>query len=598
MYKGKGDTNDPSNYRGITLLSCIGKIFTSLISKRIHKYVEDFQLLGEEQAGFRPNHSTIDHIFVLYALINIYTKKTKKKLYCTFIDYAKAFDTVPRMHLWSKLLGTQINGKVLNVIKKMYDSAKSYIRHNNTSSGTFRCELGVRQGEHLSPLLFALYLNDLENFLSKAYNGLQLTCDLIQEFNQTDDLVTYLKLFVILYADDTVVLAEDAQELQAALNGMYHYCQLWKLHINISKTKTIVFGSRKSTKNVNKPTFRLGDKEIDMVDDYTYLGVLFRKNGSMTPGIKKLKDQASRAMYSLLGKSRKLGLDIDIQVQLFDCLIIPIVTYGSEVWGCQNFNIIEQLHLQFCKTILRVNRSTTNCMVYGELGRVPLSYNVEIKMLNFWYRLAWSEHNNKLSCIMYRVLYNMDSKLVYHCEWIKKIKEILTKSNLYDMLWNQQGSNTYTYVAFKNIAKKNLKAYYADQWRENVENSSKCFFYKEYKTELAMEKYLMSLNYNSRTYLTKLRVSNHKLPIELGRHQDVAKIDRICTFCNKYDIGDEYHYMFICKKFDDIRNKQLPKNCLKCPSVQKYCDLMKSNNNKLLQKLSSMAKLIIKSFEN
>ena len=153
------------------MLSCLCKLFTSLISKRLGTYIEHFGMLESEQAGFRKNYSTVDHLFVLYTLINIYVTKEKKKLYCTFVDYSKAFDNVSRIHLWSKLLSQNINGKILDVVKNMYNNAKSYIRNNNTNGEMFNCGIGVRQGENLSPLLFALYLNDLQEFLSHAYNG-------------------------------------------------------------------------------------------------------------------------------------------------------------------------------------------------------------------------------------------------------------------------------------------------------------------------------------------------------------------------------------------------------------------------------------------
>jgi hypothetical protein len=283
IYKKKGDLKDPSNYRGITLLSCLGKVFTSLISSRLSSFVENFELLGEEQARFRKNHSTADHIFVLYALINIYVKKEKKKLFCTFIDYSKAFDTVPHVHLWTKLLNTGINGKIFNVIKNMYKSAKSCIRHNNCISSTFNCEIGVRQGENLSPLLFALYLNDLEEYLARAYNGLNKVSKLMQEHTETEDIVVYLKLFTILYADDTIILAESSHELQAALNGMFHYCQLWKLRINTSKTKVVVFAGREFKAECD---FKLGDFKLEIVNKYAYLVISMRYNGNLSPGVK------------------------------------------------------------------------------------------------------------------------------------------------------------------------------------------------------------------------------------------------------------------------------------------------------------------------
>ena len=108
VYKNKGDRSDPNNYRGITLISCVCKMFTSLISCRISKYVENFQILGNEQAGFRKKFSTVDHVFLLHTLIMIDSKVLKKKLFCCFVDYKKAFDSVARVHLWSKLLSYDI----------------------------------------------------------------------------------------------------------------------------------------------------------------------------------------------------------------------------------------------------------------------------------------------------------------------------------------------------------------------------------------------------------------------------------------------------------------------------------------------------------
>ena len=178
IYKNKGSRIDPNNYRGISLINCICKIFTSLISRRITKYCDGVELLGNEQAGFRKNYSTCDHIFALHVLISIYTKVLKKKLYCCFVDYKKAFDSVPMIHLWYKLLSNGINGKILNVNKGLYSTAKSAVKQGSTHGFFFNCEIGVRQGDNLSPLLFALYLNDLQEHLSKAYNGLSSSFNL------------------------------------------------------------------------------------------------------------------------------------------------------------------------------------------------------------------------------------------------------------------------------------------------------------------------------------------------------------------------------------------------------------------------------------
>ena len=126
LYKNKGDINDVNNYRGITLLSCLGKLFTSILNSRLYAYLTRENILGNEQAGFRSQHSTLDHIFALHILSKFYIDQ-KKPLFCAFVDYSKAFDFVNRTHMWQKLLSSNINGKVLNVIKNIYENAKSQV---------------------------------------------------------------------------------------------------------------------------------------------------------------------------------------------------------------------------------------------------------------------------------------------------------------------------------------------------------------------------------------------------------------------------------------------------------------------------------------
>ncbi|KAK6178182.1 hypothetical protein SNE40_012992 [Patella caerulea] len=172
------------------------------------------------------------------------------------------------------------------------------LKHENELSDMLNCMVGVRQGENLSPLLFSIYLRDLESFLSNYYEGLKYFND--QAFNNTDegsDVHVYIKLFILLYADATVILAVTEADLQAAINGMHEYCNIWKLDINTSKTKVIVFSRGKIR---NKPKIMYGDVLLDVVDDYTYLGIVFNYNGSFTKTISMLYVKASNAMFTIL----------------------------------------------------------------------------------------------------------------------------------------------------------------------------------------------------------------------------------------------------------------------------------------------------------
>ena len=179
LYKSKGSREDPDNYRGITLLSCMGKLFTACLSARMANYMYKDSKMGYEQAGFRPEFSTMDHVFTLHAITD-YNKSKKKRVYFAFIDYSKAFDMIDRASLWMKLLKHGVNGEVLNVIYNMHLNAKSCDKNCNENSNFFSCNIGVRQGENLSPVLFAIYLNDFKESMSAIFQGLKLLDDDIQ----------------------------------------------------------------------------------------------------------------------------------------------------------------------------------------------------------------------------------------------------------------------------------------------------------------------------------------------------------------------------------------------------------------------------------
>jgi hypothetical protein len=143
-------------------------LFTCILNYRLFNYLESLGLLCEEQAGFRKGYGTIDHIFNLKCLIDLYLFR-RKKIYCAFIEYRKAFDSVVKILLWQKLLRTSIDGNLLIVIQNMYKNAKSCVRDCSNCSDFFPSNIGVRQGDYLSRLLFSVFLNDLAEFMSHAY---------------------------------------------------------------------------------------------------------------------------------------------------------------------------------------------------------------------------------------------------------------------------------------------------------------------------------------------------------------------------------------------------------------------------------------------
>lgn len=584
LYKNNGSKDDPSNYRGITILSCFGKLFTCLLNTRLTKVVEAQKSIGPEQAGFRAGYSTIDHIFTLKILIDLYLNK-KKRLYCCFIDYQKAFDRVPRVELWYKLLKLNIRGKVFNVIFNMYEKAKSSVAVNGTLSETFPCQIGVRQGENLSPLLFALYLSDIQHFLSSSYDGTQFI-DSLKNTVGDNNAENLLKLYVLLYADDTIVLAESPKQMQQALTRMKEYCTQWKLDVNISKTKLVVFSRGKIR---NKPELLLGTTPIEVVYGYKYLGTKFNYNGKFTVAKKELLTKGSRAMFSLLRKSRKLFLPIDIQLELFDMLVAPVVLYGCEVWAYEGADIVEKLKLRFGKYILGLNRSTCTNMVHGELGTIPLSISANVRTLSYWAKLVTSE-GNKISVILYRLLLKLHEQNIYHSPWLIHIQTLLNNTG-FPGIWTNQALPA-SVEWFKNAVSLRLKDQFFQKWSAEVFASGKCYNYRMFKQTFKFETYLVELPTQLRKILTKFRCRNHSLPVEKMAYRGISREHRICHCCQMNEIGDEYHYIFKCTKFLAERKKYIDKNYYNNPSSDKFHKLMNGSKPQLV-KLCKFIQIIL-----
>ena len=150
--------------------------------------------------------------------------------------------------------------------------------------------------------------------------------------------IHHLHLYTLLYADDTIIMAESEQDLQTALDAVFSFCKLWYLELNISKTKVIIFSRGKVRKHIK---FALDETELEVVDQYTYLGVTFNYNNTFYKSIERQISQAKKALFSLITKSRRLDVPIDITLDLFDKLVLPILIYGSEVWGHSNLKPIE-----------------------------------------------------------------------------------------------------------------------------------------------------------------------------------------------------------------------------------------------------------------
>ena len=577
VYKNKGDPAQTQNYRPITILSCLGKLFTSVLNKRLTNYIETNNLLNQNQAGFRSGFSCQDHIFTLYSLVEI-LKARRKKLFCAYVDFSAAFDRVHRASLWQNVLNHNINGKIFQVIYNMYSNIKSCVSLQGSFSAYFDCQNGVRQGENLSPLLFALFLNDMQSYI-ESNGGLGI------ELNDDRDIL-WLKLLILLYADDTVILSDTAENLQSSLNAFHNYCTEWQLNVNINKTKIIVFGAR----NLNGYNFYLGDQPIDITSTYHYLGVTFSATGSFLQARKHISQQARKATYLLFAKAHNADLPVDLTLKLFDHTVLPILTYGSEIFGFENLDIIEKVHNEFLRKLLKVRKSTPLYMIHGELGRYPIYVIIKSRMIQFWSKLF--VNRNKISFKIYNYMLSQQST---RFKWVTEIKSVLDSVGL-SYVWQQ---NAPVPLNLHKLVKQILIDQYTQQWNTLVNSSNKGKLYHIYKESIGFEAYLKLLPLTDALSLFKFRTANHKLPIETGRWDGTLIEHRKCSLCQRGEIGTERHYLLSCDHFNDIRSKYLPTCNINLDSSEyNYKKLMQSSSPAILSKLVRFMNYIMFKFNS
>ena len=226
IYK-KRAKEDPNNYRGISVMSNIGKLFFTIPNNRLTKFTVEINLLSESQLGFIQGNRTSDPHIILHNLIQKYCQSKKGKLYGCFIDFSKAFDNVSRDILLRKLQKNGIVGKFFDIIKTIYSEDMTCIKIGTSYSDPFKPNKGVMQGCVLSPLLFNIFLADLQNELDSCNDNVKLNDN--------------KEISCLMWADDILILSESEDGLQRKLNTLGVYCVTNKLSVNTNKTECMIF---------------------------------------------------------------------------------------------------------------------------------------------------------------------------------------------------------------------------------------------------------------------------------------------------------------------------------------------------------------------
>ena len=309
IYKEKGDELLSQNYRPISLLSNINKIFEKIMHKRLYSFMEKQGAIFEKQFGFRKHHSTSHALLDLTE--DIRQAIDSNKFSCgVFIDLQKAFDTVDHTILLKKLDHYGIRGVANAWFNSYLTNRKQYVSISGFDSDLKTAEFGVPQGSVLGPLLFLIYINDLHQAI---------------KFCTTRH-----------FADDTNLLINNnslkqiKKHLNLDLRKLCNWLRANKISLNCSKTELIIFRNPKKQINYD-PKIKINGKKLVPSQSVKYLGIILDPNLTWSPHVDSLSAKLSRAT-GMLAKTRHYVSENTLRSIYFG-IFSSLLTYGSQIWG-------------------------------------------------------------------------------------------------------------------------------------------------------------------------------------------------------------------------------------------------------------------------
>ncbi|KAK3564781.1 hypothetical protein QTP86_026411, partial [Hemibagrus guttatus] len=354
----KGDRRVCSNYRGITLLSLPGKVYSRILERRVRPLVEP--RIQEEQCGFRPSRGTLDQLYTLHRVLEG-SWEFAQPVHMCFVDLEKAFDRVPRGILWEVLWEYGVHGPLLRAVRSLYNRSRSLVHIASCKSDLFPVHVGLRQGCPLSPVLFIVFMDRISR-RSQGLEGVRFGDHRISS---------------LIFADDIVLLAPSSLDLQHALGHFAAECEAAGMRVSTSKSEAMVLDRKKVA-----CTLQVEGEVLPQVEEFKYLGVLFTSEGRMDREIDRRIGAAAAVMRSMYRSVVvKKELSRKVKLSIYQSIYVPTLTYGHELWVMTERvrSRIQAAEMSFLHRVVghslrdRVRSSVTQ----EELGVEPLLLHIE-----------------------------------------------------------------------------------------------------------------------------------------------------------------------------------------------------------------------------
>ena len=297
----KGSKQDPSNYRPVSLTCVICKVLESIVRDVIVTYFNDFKIFADCQHGFRSKRSCMTQLIQVMDDLTVLTDD-RKAIDIVYLDFRKAFDSVPHKRLLIKLKNYGIHGSLLDWISDFLTDRRQRVRVGSTFSSDKPVLSGIPQGSILGPVLFTIFINDLPEVISN-------TCK--------------------IFADDTKIYgdSENHSSIQRDLNNVQDWSNKWNLYFNVQKCKVMHIGKKNPLKDY---TMGESNEPIQKCSEEKDLGVIFDSNLSFDPHIQKAISKSNQ-MIGLIRRSFSF-MDKNMFLKLYKALIRPHIEYGNVIW--------------------------------------------------------------------------------------------------------------------------------------------------------------------------------------------------------------------------------------------------------------------------